>query len=296
MLKQFLHGYDKGFTLTELLVVSFLGLSMLALTLSTTASNRRLYKHDLIRTKINQNLRVGLDILGIDIREAGENLPPTFPAVELINGAGSAPDELIVRRNLLDEVFNVCQAITALSTNTNITVADNTLTTPGCDKTSNATGFSNWQAHRTAHSGSVKAYIFDRVAHVGEFFDYIGEQSTSNAYTINRAPGTWAHSFPVSSSSIYVLEEWRYRLQNGVVQIISNQDTANPLDVVDGVSGFQVTAYMQDSSTKTSFGVTDTWTQIRALDISITGQASFEGQNMSKTVSAQFFPRNILSN
>lgn len=296
MLKRSLLVCDKGFTLTELLVVSFLGLTMLAMTLSATSSNRRLFKHDLVRTRINQNLRSALDIIGIDVRESGENLPSTFPAVEIINGSAGAGDELIVRRNLLDEVFNVCQAITALSTNTNITVADNALTTPGCDKTSNATGYSNWQSYRTAHSGTVKAYIYDRVARVGEFFNYVNEQSTSSAYTIIRSAGTWAHAYPVASSSVYVLEEWRYRLQNGVIQIITDQDTANPLDVVDGVSGFQVTAYMQDSTTKTSFAVTDTWTQIRSIDVSLSAQDSFEGQAMNKTVSAQFFPRNILSN
>src|SRR5690606_6020349 len=69
---------DKGFTLVELLVTSFLGLIMLALTLSATTSNRRLYKYDLVRTRINQNMRSALDIMGIDVRQAGENLFSTF--------------------------------------------------------------------------------------------------------------------------------------------------------------------------------------------------------------------------
>jgi Tfp pilus assembly protein PilW len=287
---------DSGFTITELLVVSFLGLLMLALTLSATMSNRQLYRYDLVRTRINQNLRSALDIIGIDVREAGENLPSTFPAVEIIDGTAGAPDELIVRRNLVDEVFNVCVQIASGSGNTDVIVADDTLTVPGCDTTSNLTALTNWSAYRLAEGGTVKGYVYDRVNHVGEFFDLVDEQNNGSNFRIVRAAGNWTNTYPVGASSIYILEEWRYRLQNGVLQIVTDQDTANPLDVVTDLTDFQVLATMQDTTTMNSFAVTDDWTEIATLQILLTGQDTIKGEVFSRTVSARFFPRNILSN
>lgn len=293
---RFILACDKGFTITELLVVSFLGLIMLALTLSATISNRRLYKYDLVRTKTNQNLRSALDIIGIDVREAGENLPSTFPAIEIINGGSGAPDQLIIRRNLLDESFNFCQAIAASSNNTQIIVADNSITTQGCDKTSNATAYGNWSAHLAANSNSVNAYAYDRVARLGEFIRFTGVVNNSTQYQITRSSGTWTNAYAVGSANLYVLEEWKYRILNNTLQIIVDQDTANALDVVDNVNNFQVIARLQSGATQNSFGVTDNWSTLESLEISISGLDSYEGSNIQRTLSSRFFPRNILSN
>lgn len=281
------------------MVTSFLGLLMLALTLSATTSNRRLFKYDLTRTKINQNMRSALDIMGMDVRQAGENLFPTFPAIEIVNGAAGVPDELVVRRNLLDEVFNVCGAIAAGSGNANIIVADNGSAQAGCDKTSNLTSYNSWSAKRLADGGAthvIKAYMYNRSTKLGEFFNYTGESSTSTQYKLTRGAGTWANAYPVGSSSLYVLEEWRYRVRENVLQIVTDQDTANPLNVVDGVQDFQVTALMQDGSTKTTFIPGDDWSKLKALRISVTGTETVQGEALTRTLSADFFPRNILSN
>ena len=293
---RYIHACDKGFTVTELVVVSFLGLLMLALTMSATLSNRRLYKYDLVRTKVNQNLRSALDIIGIDVREAGENLPSTFPAIEVINGSSGAPDQLIIRRNLLDESFNFCQAIAASSNNTQIIVADNSLTTQGCDKTSNATAYTNWSAYRTAHNGAVDAYAYDRVAHLGEFIRFTAEVNNSTQYQITKSAGTWAHGYAVGSANLYVLEEWKYRISNNTLQIIVNQDTANTLDVVDNVNDFQVTARLQNGTTQNAFSVTDSWSSLESLEVSITGRDTYAKSNVQRTLTSRFFPRNILSN
>ena len=85
----------------ELIVSAGIGLGLLAATAGVVMSNRGLFNVDMVRTKLNQNLRSSLDIVGMNVREAGENLPGAFPAVELIDG-GAGPDHLILRRNLLD--------------------------------------------------------------------------------------------------------------------------------------------------------------------------------------------------
>lgn len=295
-LKRFIPVSDSGFTLIELMVTSFLGLIVLALTLSATTANRRLYKYDLVRTKVNQNLRSALDIIGIDVRQAGENLFSTFPAIEIINGAAGSPDELIVRRNLRDEVFNLCQPLAAGSGNTTIYVADNSQVQPGCDTTSNASAHASWSAYRIAEGGSVNAYIYNRVTREGEFFVFTAEGSSASQYTLTRTAGTWQHQYDVGASSIYILEEWRYRLQNGVLQIITDQDTANPLNVVDGVSAFQVVARMQDGTTSAAFAPGDDWSDIQSLQFNLTGIDRAFGEDVVRTLTAEFFPRNILSN
>lgn len=288
---------DRGFTLVELLVTSFLGLLMLALTLAATTSNRRLYRYDLVRTKINQNMRSALDIMGIDIRQGGENLFPTFPAIEIIDGALGAPDELVIRRNTIDEVFNFCQQIDSGSGNTTVYVADDNQAQSGCDRTSNLNSYNRWQATRLADDDDViDVYAYNRSTRLGEFFSYSSEGTSSTQYYLTRSGGTWQNTYNVGSSSLYILEEWRYRIQSDTLQLIINQDTAAPLNVVDGVTDFQVSALMQDGTTRTTFVAGDDWSDIRALQISITGQDSHLGEPIIRTLNAQFFPRNILSN
>jgi type IV pilus assembly protein PilW len=288
---------DKGFTLIELLVTSVLGLIMLALTLSATTSNRRLYKYDLVRTRINQNMRSALDIMGIDVRQAGENLFSTFPAIEIVNGASGTPDDLVIRRNLLDEVYNVCLPIAAGSGNSTVIVADNSVAQPGCDKTSNLTTYNSWRAKRLADpSAVINAYIYNRSTKLGEFFHYQTEATTSTQYSLTRSGGSWQNAYPVGASSIYVLEEWRYRIRNNVLQIVLDQDTTNALNVVDGVTDFQVSALMQDGSTRLTFIPGDNWSQLKSISVSVTGRDTALGKTLNRTLAANFFPRNILSN
>src|SRR5690606_12792998 len=101
---------NSGFTLVELMVAAGIGLGLLAATAGVVLSNRGLFNIDMVRTRLNQNLRSSLDIIGMNVREAGENLPGSFPAVELING-NDEPDELVLRRNLVDEVLKLCVVI-----------------------------------------------------------------------------------------------------------------------------------------------------------------------------------------
>ncbi len=289
---------DKGFTILELLVASFVGLIMSMLTLSITLSNRGLFQYDIARTRLNQNLRSSLDIVGINIREAGENLPITFPAVEIINGAGTDPDELILRRNLLDEVLKVCQAITAGTTDD--VYFGNSSTVPGCAYADQEQNFNAWQEYRTDNGGTVKAYIYDPVADVGEFFDYYNETDTGTARLIQRSGG-WENDYPVGNSAVYLLEEWHFKLDtsmfdSNMLQVIEDGDDSNPLNITFDIEDFQVTAILSDGTTLNDFPGASNWTELRALEVEISGNDTSKGRLIEKTVSGQYFPRNILSN
>src|SRR5262245_33903747 len=84
-------------------------------TLTIALSSRGLFETDQHRTTVNQNLRAGMDLVGVDVRQSGERMPFDFPAVEIVNGASGAPDTLNLRRNLLDYVLPVCKDINSTS-------------------------------------------------------------------------------------------------------------------------------------------------------------------------------------
>lgn len=285
-----------GFTVVELLVAMTLGLILLTMVMQTTMANRNLYSHDVVRTRVSQDIRSSLDILGQNIREAGENLTKTFPAVEITNGASGAPDEIILRRNLLDEVLKLCTAISAGSTTTQLYFA-NTSAISGCDYTSNTHNFTEWQTYRLADSShQVKAFIYDSGTRLGEWFTYTGETNTGTRYYISRSAGSWTNSYTTTSSAIFLVEEWRFKVASNTLQLIVDNDTANTMNVAFGITDLQFQALMEDGTTQNSFARTDDWTTINTIGVTATGQDTFSKRTISTTLSAQFFPRNILSN
>ncbi|NMC64340.1 MAG: prepilin-type N-terminal cleavage/methylation domain-containing protein, partial [SAR324 cluster bacterium] len=211
--KQDLRRREKGFTVLELLVSSVLLLMLSALAASTILFIKRAYTEDSARKQINQSLRGTLDIIGADLRVGGENLPSAFPAFELIDG-GTGPDELVIRRNLLDEVLKVCEKIQANTTEPHIYFAIDYVT-PGCIFSDNTHNYEAWRAYRLSHEGSTRAYIVNMTTGLGEFFTYTSEDITGHKYRIWSDKDKWLHTYDVNASAVYLLEEWRYRIRNG---------------------------------------------------------------------------------
>jgi hypothetical protein len=296
-LKLYSASYDsqRGFGLFELLVSSFLGLLVLSLSLGVLESLRSSFKHDIARTKVNQNLRSALDIMGLNLRQAGEALPDFFPAVILTNGTS---DELIIRRNLYEnEILNVCQQLNSGTSNASILFAHNVVT-PACAYNINLRPYKTvWDQHRISEGGTAKAFIYNRVSRRGEFFTYTGSSDTGTQMAINRAAGSWSNTYPSdgNSAAMYLVEEYKFMVQNNVLQIIRNEDTINALNVVDGISNFQVEVVMNDNSVMSAFGASDTWPDIQFLRISLTGKDKFGERQIENTVIANYFPRNVLS-
>lgn len=297
--RPYLRDYDKGFTLVELLVAMMLGAIMTAMSLAAILSNRRLYQHDLVKTRLNQDLRSAMDLLGTNIREAGENLAQTFPSVEIIDGVGN-PDELVLRRSLMDEVLKLCQPISTGSCSSQIYFAYST-TEPGCSYTDQEHNYNTWHDYRVANGGSIKVYIYDPSTQLGEFFDYSGEASTSSTRLIERSGGSWANSYTVGQTGVYIIEEWRFKigqdpmmLQNSF-QVVENAQDSNPMTIIFSATDFQISAHLSDGSEVTSFAPSDDWTNINALEVTITGEESTMGETIRKSYTSRFFPRNILS-
>ena len=292
---QYFRSSDRGFSIAELLVTSFLGLMVMSLAMSAAIANKTVLGKDKVRTQVAQNLRGALDIIGMEARIGGENLGSGFPAIEITNGASSAPDTLFVRRNLLDEVLPLCVAITAGTNVTDIVFA-NSPVVAGCVYSSHTHDYTAWQTYRTTHSNTVDAYIFDSVSKKGEFFKYNGETNNGTQYSVTRVAGTWTNSYPAISSTIYILEEWKFQVSSGILQLIQNRDNANANNVAFNITDFQVQALMQDGTTKTAFAPTDAWISIKQIQIDLSGAETFAQKLVTRTVTGKFFPRNVLSN
>jgi len=108
--------------------------------------------------------------------------------------------------------------------------------------------------------------------------------------------GTWEHTYNTGSSAIYILEEWLFRLNGDVLQLIIDGDDENALNVAFGLTDFQVTARMQDDTTLDSLGAADNWTSLKSLEVTLAGEDSFAGETIEASLTSEFFPRNILSN
>ena len=114
--KRFIQDSNKGFTLIELLVALIVASLILGVSLKFIVDQRQLFAKDQIRTQVNQNLRSATDLVGNDIKQAGERLVgnTNFPVVQVVDGGSSStPDELVLQRLVIDQTLPVCQTVSA---------------------------------------------------------------------------------------------------------------------------------------------------------------------------------------
>ena len=272
-----------------------------AAVLSVTLASRRMLRKDQQRTQVNQDLRLGLDLLGVDIRQAGERLPADFPALEIIDGAGGAPDTLIIRRNLLDAVLPVCETVVAGTMTTELRIARSDGTLQGCDAVPDDNGdgwpdnLEGWRDLRLANGGTTKAYIFNPVDHWGEFFTYDADGSTTE-YIHKEDTEAWIQDYgDTQQCRVYIIQERRYEMDADVLRLVLDTDTGASSRLMHGILDFQIQAVMSDGSVADSLGALDEWSDLSALSVTLTAESEEDGQPMIREIGARFFPRNVLS-
>ena len=306
LLRRFLHSSgrsrwrgDRGTTLAELMVAVSLSAVIASMVVSVSLANRNIYQKDLSRTKVNEDLRSALNIIGSEIRQAGERFPASFPAILITNGASTNPDELTLRRNLLSQVIVGCDTRTATTSYSTANLSKTAATTAACTAPNQANNYTAWYNYANPLGTQQSIYIFNQTTRNGEFLKLlatVGGTSAGVQY-IAFTPKTFAYAYTAEYTSIYMINQWKVQLVNGVLQIIVNEDTTNPQNVIDGVTAFQVEAVMQDGTTKTSLANTDNWTLVQAIRLTITGTENMPGRKTTvRTVVGEYFPRNILSN
>jgi type IV pilus assembly protein PilW len=268
-------------------------------------SARQVFEQDQRRSTVNQNLRSGMGLLGIDVRQAGERMPGDAPAVEVVNGSSGAPDALVLRRNLLDYVLPLCKDINAGSSADSVFVGKKKITgsvPPGCSPVpdTNSDGWPDnmeaWREYRIANGGRVLAYIHNPVTGNGEFFTYDAEDNST--FHIHKAnPGNWQYDYVMNQQPrIYIIEQKRYLLNGDTLQCVLNENTSAALNLVNHIRDFQVRALLDDGTVLTSMTSTTKWTRLYALEIRLDGSEAFGLRDIDRTLVSRFFPRNILSN
>jgi len=294
---------DSGLTYIETLIAMSLTLVLLAGGLALALTSRGIFDKDQNRTVVNQNLRSGMDLIGMDIRQAGGGLPADMPALLIQDGTSGAPDTLTLRVKQLDDVLPVCADIVSGTTIDTVTVAKNSGTIPpGCppvpdnDADTWPDNMGAWRTHRIANAGAVWAYIYNPATKVGEFFQYDSEDS--GTFTLHKANGdAWANNYNTADQArVYILEQRQFQLGgSGILECAINQDTANPLGLIEGVLDFQARALFQDGSSQASLAATDAWADLESIEIIITGRKDDEGHIVERSLINNFVPRNVLS-
>jgi prepilin-type N-terminal cleavage/methylation domain-containing protein len=299
--KRFIPNSSKGLTLIELIVTLVIGGILLSLTLSLLVSNRKLYVEDLARTEVNQNLRAAMDIIGTDLKQAGERITEeNFPVIEVKNSS-----ELIIRLNLGLPILRTCQNISAGSNTTNISATCEANTKEDLEE---------WQTHRCSldkeagcqnnSQERVKAFIHDGNGE-GEYFTYISEDTTNSSINKLNDGKSWKNSYS-EGSTIYILEERRYQLIDKKIQVIVDGNSDRPLKIINGVEDFVIKVSMQNPTIETGVfpfkdndGNTYRWWRLQSIKVNIKsfdpspGATNLDPDKLK--VSGQFFPRNSLS-
>lgn len=289
-----------GFTLIELMVATAMGLILISLVLSASIAGKKILALDFDRTKVNQNLRSAIEMIGIDMVLAGENLGYSFPTLEVIDG-GTDPDQIVLRRALIPESLTVCNAITAgdIAEDILFAIDDGTVDTgvnsASCvyDDSGQLQNYNTWRSFRTANPDA-QVFIYDVTTGLSEFFPFVGEGQSAKSYYITRNSSAWTNSYNYIASSMFIIEEHRYRIVDDTLQLIVNQDFNNPLTIADEIQSMNYTITFNDGAQADSFDpktAAYNWTDIRSIQIDLSSTDTYEN-----SLSSVFFPRNILSN
>lgn len=291
------HQGTRGFSLVEVIVASGLGLLILAIAMQTVLTNQILYRSDIARTRLNQNLRSGLDIIGIAMREAGEDLPSAFPAIEVINGSDGAPDQIFLKRNLAPGL-RVCQPITVSSPpQTNVVFGVTGVLDPGCAFDAQLANYAAWVAEndeRVDRGERVEAYVYDYGLRQGEFFPVSLMVSTATTLEVQTISRTWQRGY-AAGAPLYMMEQSHFRVNEGYLELITNEHTDEVQRVVGGITDLQVIVRLTDGSEVNGFTRLDSWERIHSIRVTLSGEDMEGNRPVVRTLEGVFFPRNVLS-
>ena len=287
---------EAGFTLLEVLVATGLSSLLMGIIVGGVLFNQRIYYEAVVRLGINSNLRSAVDIVSMNIRQAGENMSDTFPAVIVENGAVNGPDTLRLRRNVLSDVMTLCVAVAAGATTLQTSVASSS--NPACVPANVTSTYNAFQAYRTANSNSVRLYLYDRTAKSGEFVNYTNESivSTTHRLTVS-ATGA---AYPVTTTGLYMIEEYAFSMNSAskTLELVTGGQTATPQTVSFNFTNFQVRLRMDDNTTQDSLLPSNTtydWKNIRQIQLTLTGQDQRKTRTFTSSITSEYFPRNVLS-
>lgn len=303
-----------GFSLIEVLVALVVMGVIAALLAPLIFTARGMVENDQLRTATNQGVRAGSDLMGSDIRMAGERFPRggslSLSPIQIVPG-GANPDEITLRRNLWEGTLPVCmdplnnghQFINVVRL-----AADAFWTGPyggthaECGQTLDSNGWPmnlaavKALADTTTTNGVLRGYILDPATGVGEFIDFDIPADADDTGLIRLVGMNVVNTYQIDNRPlIYILDERHYRVQNGILELLLNGNTASPLAVAADISDFEALYVLNTGVVSATFPAGTTWRDIESVSITLTGMAGIGPDTVQRSFTNRYFPRNVLS-
>jgi type IV pilus assembly protein PilW len=278
---------------------------LLGLLLPIVLSNRRVVQLDQARTSANQTLRAAQQLLGSDVRIAGERFGEGL-ALSPIELSVSGDDSVVTLRRNLEDALPVCEALSSGDTSILVADWDGSTGEPQCavNRTVDVGG-TEWPATLAAHrqlaedaGGSLRAFLFDPSTRTGQWFEMTVPTGSSQPDSVSCASDcAWdasANYGPVSESYVAILETIVYRLNDGVLERV-DVSSGEVLRIASGIASFDVTATFADGSTATELASDADWREIASLELDVRVERR-EGESLAdRSLQTRLFPRNVLS-
>lgn len=287
---------ETGFTLLEALVaLGLLGVVM-TMVVGHVISIHEGYHTDVVRTRINSNLRSAMDMIAMNIRQAGENLQSSFPAVLLEDGGPGNPDILRLRRNRISEVLALCQNLNSGESVLPVSRDDNSVAQ--CVNSNVQSSYDAFEKVRIEDGGISRVFIYDRSSKKGEFLDYTGATLTGDVYYLST--GATTTNYPALTTAIYLLEEYRFSLDTAddTLLLHINGEMDSSFSVAFELIEFDINLEMDDGVEMTALAADHPaydWKNLRHVEVSLRGESERKGVSYDSAISASYFPRNVLS-
>jgi hypothetical protein len=274
---------------------------------------REVVQSDQARTQVNQNLRGGADLIGADVRVAGERFPPSqtigIPPIEITQGANGAPDQIRLRRNLWDGTLPVCERLNGTTRNITVYKLPAWLLIPpgsGFPECGNPLDANLWPINLNAVraladtigvGGVLMGYVHDPSEPFGEFIEFTVPDNANVTGLIRRTTNSaLAGDYRRGDRPrVYVMTERRYRVANGVLELIRDGDVAGALRAVADVVNLQASYVMANGQVVGAIPNGQTWRDVTAVEVTLTTRSDLDGETEENSITSRYFPRNALS-
>ncbi len=288
---------ENGFTILELLLAVSMTSAIMIVVTGQILMLQNTYMEDLGRIKVQSNLTSASDIISMNIRQAGENLPGSFPALIAINGDPDNEDSIKIRRNLVPEVLILCSDV--LSGQSVLQVSDNSLGEQQCLNSQVQHPYNVFKNFRLNHDNEISLYIHNRVTKEGEFIKYNSENDDSGNYKISLAEPL-KNDYPALGTTIYILEEFLFEVdpvEQKLSLTINEDSNFDKKTVAFSINSMNISLVTKDGVSLIELNKDSAyrWKDIRNVVITISGEEIIKNKTISSSITSNFFPRNILS-
>lgn len=303
----------RGFTLAELIVaMAVMGLIM-GLVTPMVIGVRESVRSDQGRTGASQRVRDTSDLIGSDIRVAGERFAAgaslQLLPIEIVDG-GDQPDEIVLRRNLWSGTLPICDNnVQGSKQSIHVVRNEAWLKTkkgkkhPECGQ---PVGDDGWPqnlsevkalAEDIGDDGTLNGYIYDPAQEYGEFLSFKVKKNADKNGQIKRTTTTnLEHVYKLGDYAlIYILSERRYRVEDGTLQLVVDGDEDGAMRVAPDITGLRARFMLEGGGTASTLPDGAGWQDIQGIEITVTASSVVNGEEREQTLTSRYFPRNILS-